>query len=73
MTQYYDELAVPPVHGLNERGRELLAFELTVVGRAALERAAQLRAGGRGVELAVVELDEFAKRVLDRARNYHNP
>ena len=73
MTQYYDELAVPPVHGLNARGRELLAFELTVVGRAARERAAQLRAGGRGVELAVVELDEFAQRVLDRARSYHNP
>lgn len=70
MTQYYDELATPPAHGLNARGQELLAFELTVIGRVARERADQLRAGGRGVELAVVELDEFATRVFARARSY---
>jgi hypothetical protein len=70
-TQHFDALATPPVQGLDQREREYLAYELTVVGRAARERASLLVSGGhRGVELAVVELTEFADRVLARARGY---
>jgi hypothetical protein len=70
MTQNFDALPNPPVQGLGQQEREYLAYELTVVGRAARERAALLRLGGPGVELAVVELDEFANRVLTRAHRY---
>jgi hypothetical protein len=75
MTHHFDELAAhPPVDGLAPREREYLAYELTVVGRAARERADLLKATGhRGVELAVVELTEFAGRVLARAHRYQHP
>jgi hypothetical protein len=70
---HYDELPHPPVRGLDAREREFLAFELTEIGRAARERADLLRAGGPGVELAVVELRELASRVFARARRYQHP
>lgn len=71
MTHHLDALANPPVAGLGDRERQYLAYELVVVARAAHERAQVLRATGhRSVELAVVELDEFAHRVLRRARRY---
>lgn len=74
MTHHFDELANPPVAGLDPREREYLAYELTVVGRAARERAGLLKATGqRGVELAVVELTELASRVLARAHRYQHP
>lgn len=71
MTHHLDDLGNPPVDGLDAREREYLAYELTVVGKAARERAYVLRASGnRSVELAVVELSEFATRVLQRAHRY---
>lgn len=74
MTHHLDDLTNPPTAGLSVRERQSLAYELVVVGRAAHERAQVLRATGhRGVELAVVELDEFAHRVLRRARRYQPP
>jgi len=72
VTQHFDELAAPPpTDGLAPREREFLAYELIVVARAADERADLLKATGhRGVELAVVELTELARRVRARAHQY---
>lgn len=70
MTEHYDALPHPPVQGLDQDERENIAYELTVVARAARERAAQLLQGGPGAELAAVVMDEFAVRVFARAHRY---
>ncbi len=71
MTDLFSRLPHPVVSGLAAIDRERLAHELTVVGQAIHERAQLLLATGhRGVELAVVELDDTASRVLQRAHSY---
>ncbi|MFI5614727.1 hypothetical protein [Amycolatopsis sp. NPDC051903] len=71
MTHHLTHLSNPSTDGLDAREREYLAYELTVIGKAARERSYTLRASGkRSVELAVVELDEFATAVLQRAHRY---
>lgn len=71
MTGRYDRLPYPARHSLTALDSERLAHELTIVGEALRERARLLLATGyRGVELAVVELDDAATRVLHRAHHY---
>ena len=71
MTDLFSRLPSPVLSGLAAADRERLAHELTTVGQAIRERAQLLRSTGHGgVELAVVELDEAASRVLQRAHGY---
>lgn len=73
MTDLFSRLPNPVLNGLAALDRERLAHELTVVSQALRERARLLWSSGhRGVELAVIELDEAATCVLQRARSYQH-
>jgi hypothetical protein len=71
MSSYLDELEYPPVAQMALEDQEMAAWESWVIATAIKERASLLRATGhRGVELAVVELETIAERIMARSGRY---